>query len=136
MVKWHRGTRRLAVPGAARETDAADPSDRRRDSKSANTVKGPGRHTLRHSFATPEDGAYLGLTQVLLGTQARHAAVYASSRPADMPLAVRSRSWPFQGGGEFARRVSVRHLDRDRRYFPCCRPAYQVAHAGQFSLGS
>jgi hypothetical protein len=44
----------LAVPGeSTRLPDAADPSDCRRDCKSANPVKGPGRHTLRHSFATP-----------------------------------------------------------------------------------
>lgn len=39
----------------------------------------------------------------------------------------------FEGGGELPRRVSIRlSIDISDR-LPCCRPAYQAAHAGQLS---
>ena len=89
--------------GSTRLPDAADPSDCRRDCKSANTVKGPGRHTLRHSFATPGGRrrcrSYPGPAgerklDTRPSAQARPADVLRASPPANLAFSKWRRARP------------------------------------------
>ncbi len=119
--------------GSTRLPDAADPSNRRRDCSSANTVKGSGRHRCVTASPRFEAGADVGNYPGPLGeASSTHTALYASPTCR-------------YAAGQSARELS---LSRKRKARPCghsieiadmiraARPAYKVAHAGQFSLGS